>query len=277
MDFDFIFDLGPLRMFAAYRGHVEFINVPTNHPHAHPNHHELCLVLSGQGLFEHGDEVYPLKAGDIFFSELKEAHEISSMDSYDLVLCFFDLRFEQLSSGTICDQQSQRLQRFLKQHQLHTSTNHGLEHLISFIDSNQFSMNQKSALYRDVIQSFLLSCFDYLSHSVNHEVSGSIYIRSCKQRLLERMAYPIDVEDLANHVGCSSRHLNREMQKYHAMSVQQFAILHKIDHAKALLNMNFRIAEVADAVGMDPAQFSRSFKKAFGCTPREFQQGVNQS
>ena len=41
---------------------------------------------------------------------------IKKISDADLVLCFFDLRFEQLSSGTICDQQSQRLQRFLKQH-----------------------------------------------------------------------------------------------------------------------------------------------------------------
>jgi AraC-like DNA-binding protein len=75
----------------------------------------------------------------------------------------------------------------------------------------------------------------------------------------------------------SATHLNRKLKALLDQTPGQLIRSYRLKRAAEYLQQSdATIAEVAFRFGFaDPANFSRSFKKAFGCSPTDYQQQAN--
>ena len=65
--------------------YVSFERVTRNRIHRH-SFFEPCIVVSGEGEFEHGSKVFALREGDLFIANPGIYHEIRSLRTKDLPL-----------------------------------------------------------------------------------------------------------------------------------------------------------------------------------------------
>jgi signal transduction histidine kinase/DNA-binding response OmpR family regulator/streptogramin lyase len=86
-----------------------------------------------------------------------------------------------------------------------------------------------------------------------------------------------DVDQLINEVGMSRRVLYKKLSTLTNMTAADFVRSVRLKKAALLLeNGGFNVSEVAFAVGFnDPKYFTKSFKKQFGKSPREYQNDLN--
>ena len=89
-----------------------------------------------------------------------------------------------------------------------------------------------------------------------------------------RMAEIFREEDLAEALGLSVRQTSRVMQKIFGMSFRKKLLELRLHHAKGLLlTSDCPVEEIADIVGYtSPSGFHIAFRKAFGCTPRDYRE-----
>ena len=88
-----------------------------------------------------------------------------------------------------------------------------------------------------------------------------------------------DVDQLINEVGMSRRVLYKKLSSLTNMTAADFVRSVRLKKAALLLeNGGFNVSEVAFAVGFnDPKYFTKSFKKQFGKSPRDYQNSLSSS
>jgi len=86
---------------------------------------------------------------------------------------------------------------------------------------------------------------------------------------------PVEIEDIAGHVGLSRRQLERLFKRYVGSTPAQFYIELRVARAHALLNdTNLTVAEIAAATGfVASSQLSQRFRKRYGKSPRAYRRG----
>lgn len=87
-----------------------------------------------------------------------------------------------------------------------------------------------------------------------------------------------DVEQMITEVGMSKRVLYKKLSSLTNMTAADFVRTIRLKKAAMLLeNGSFNVSEVAFAVGFnDPKYFTKSFKKQFGKSPRDYQNTISQ-
>jgi AraC-like DNA-binding protein len=81
------------------------------------------------------------------------------------------------------------------------------------------------------------------------------------------------ITDIARHANTSPRNLQHLFQKHLEKSVLEFEREGRMSIAAGYLKMNFHISEIASLLGIgDISQFSRTFKKHYGISPKKYQQ-----
>lgn len=105
------------------------------------------------------------------------------------------------------------------------------------------------------------------NHPFNNEIL-QLY-----QKLTSPGGYRLKVEELAEHVGYSTRHLHTRFQQYFGMSPKQFIKMVKFNHALKYIyekDEASSLASIAEVVGYhDQSHFIRDFKAICGKTPKE--------
>jgi AraC family transcriptional regulator len=83
---------------------------------------------------------------------------------------------------------------------------------------------------------------------------------------------------LANLCGLSVRHLARSFHASHGLSLCDYIAKHRIDLAHRMLAAGSTVKEVAYATGFSaPTNFATAFRRATGCTPRQYRQQLRQN
>lgn len=102
--------------------------------------------------------------------------------------------------------------------------------------------------------------------------AGRAYVRHAAEFIAYNYPQPIDVEDIASHVGISRSHLYRVFMKYFNLSPTQYLTGFRINRARSLLeDSNLSIAAIANSVGFeDQLYFSKVFKKVTGVPPSTY-------
>ena len=98
-----------------------------------------------------------------------------------------------------------------------------------------------------------------------------------KQMVHDKL-YRSSVEDIAQWVGFSSRHLSNLFKKHLGLSPKKFLGLMRFNHALELINKNadLNLSEIAYDLGYhDQSHFVRDFKKACGKTPKELMGAID--
>lgn len=95
------------------------------------------------------------------------------------------------------------------------------------------------------------------------------------EHLAEIGAAP-SLQELATLCNLSVRQLTRGFRISRGCSIGEYVALKRLEHAKRMLARNASVKEVAFSLGfISPANFSTTFRRATGETPREFRDRAN--
>lgn len=113
----------------------------------------------------------------------------------------------------------------------------------NFLFKKYSGTNEKSQLYNDIV--------DFISWRV------------CEN---------IRVSEIADYFGYNEKYLSTFFHRMSGVSLKQFILQTKMDHAKAeLSDTNRSVSQIAYSIGFnDPHNFSNAFKKITGLTPTEY-------
>ncbi|MFJ1328912.1 helix-turn-helix transcriptional regulator [Capnocytophaga canimorsus] len=97
-------------------------------------------------------------------------------------------------------------------------------------------------------------------------------IRKAKEIIIENMAEPPSLPELAHQVGLNIKKLKEGFKQVYGDSVYAFLFDYKMDLARKMLESNeFNVNEVSLKVGYStPSHFIAAFKKKYGTTPKKY-------
>ncbi|MFD2158834.1 helix-turn-helix transcriptional regulator [Rubritalea tangerina] len=95
---------------------------------------------------------------------------------------------------------------------------------------------------------------------------------ACIAWLKERLDEPLNLNDLARHIGCAPHYLSRQFKKSTGLTLKQQHRALRIDHAATLLSEgDYNVTEAAMEVGYNSlSHFSKAFMEEKGCLPSDF-------
>jgi AraC-like DNA-binding protein len=240
-----------------------FTNQPSNRPHLHLDYMEICFVLHGQGLYNHGGKEYPLSQDTLFISHLGIIHEISSWETRNLEIFFVTLTdFSKESSHNpplaVCLNHCPQLRDY-----------------IPLIQRHSRSPSVGTGLAREGFAREALELLSLEKESLSTFSDNPGELLFITDYIEENIHLPLAVQTLAEQFSQSERTLRRQFSRVTGIGLKQYILQRKIERAANLLMMHWRVNEAARAVGMnDPAQFSRTFKALKGESPPELAEPV---
>jgi len=117
-----------------------------------------------------------------------------------------------------------------------------------------------------------------LAHKRNLGSARQRIVRKAMTYLHEHYMEPFSRQDVADYVGVSKSYLSRCFHEETGLSPTTYLNRYRVRHAKALLDEDKSITEVALAVGFSSAaHFSRIFRRETGMTPSDYRQGRSSS
>jgi len=257
---------------------VRFDRKPRNRLHLH-THFEPCLVVSGRGNFLHGGMNHRLRKGTLFVADPHVDHEITSLRTRDLDLLFLSFAVaEGKGSGATSAEETAR--GFLRSHSIACQAP---ELLSLFLAARQFgeasSPQLRRTLFPRLIAELILGIMQALQASAVGErkagpTEGRDVVSLVTETIDASIGESLNVPEIARRCGLSERHLRRLYHQRTGRSVAAEILNRRMDKAARLLSRpEYSLTEIAEAVGIpDPSQFSRSFKKVHGITPKRFRQ-----
>ena len=100
---------------------------------------------------------------------------------------------------------------------------------------------------------------------------GDVTVRRVATMLLDRLADPPSLAEIAAEVGVSREHLIRRFASAHGMPPMAWALQRRVARARTLLRAGTPPAEVAASLGFaDQAHLTRAFRNAMGTTPGRY-------
>lgn len=102
-------------------------------------------------------------------------------------------------------------------------------------------------------------------------------IRRAKEIIIDRMAEPPSLQELANEIGLNIKKLKEGFKQIYGDTVFSFLFDYKMEHSRRLLETNqYNVNEVGIKVGYSTAShFIAAFKKKFGTTPKKYVMSLN--
>lgn len=261
--------LGANRIEIETGGYVWFDVQLTNSPHKH-DYYEICLVLSGAGVYHHGGKSYPLKKNDVFVADPGVTHEITSYETKDLHLYFVTLTLTRLNEATE-GPADQLIQGFQKEHAIVKQAPETIENYVDLIEKQRQGFRAYAA--REALKLFALEMLAVLAPTeTKEEQTQPDEILQAIDYIGRHIQRRITVDEIAREIGVSSRTLRRKFKEQSQTTVAQEINHRRMRWAAHQLLMGFSVAEVSEIVGItDPAQFTRAFTRAHGMTPKKFQ------
>ena len=102
--------------------------------------------------------------------------------------------------------------------------------------------------------------------------SENLYVEKCKDYISENLRRDMKVADIAGELGISRTYLSRQFSETEGMTVQQYIMKERCDHAANLLKYSdYPIAVIAEYFCFSSqSHFGSCFKKLYGMTPNEY-------
>ncbi len=96
-------------------------------------------------------------------------------------------------------------------------------------------------------------------------------IKKAKEIIIDRMAEPPSLNELANEIGLSLKKLKDGFKQIYGETVFNFLLDYKLDYSrKLLLTKKYNVAEISNLIGYSTSShYIAAFKKKFGTTPKK--------
>ena len=104
-----------------------------------------------------------------------------------------------------------------------------------------------------------------------------IKIKLAKDIVLERMANPPTIDDLASEIGLSTSKLKEGFKKIYGNTIYSYLLDYKMEEARRMLeSKKSNINEIGHNLGYSTAShFITAFKKKYGTTPKKYLMSVS--
>jgi AraC-like DNA-binding protein len=246
-----------------------------NYWHSH-SFHEVCLAYAGSGRFNSGTTQYEVGAGDVFLARPGDVHEIESSRSDPLGIAFWGFTFRALSgsSGTGWWSGLTRADGPVV-----SSEAGGLPAVVAALAAEAAAPRSGyseslaafgAALVLDTARAFARD--EDLSVAPIVRDHGPVVVDAMQRLLLDNLARPITVREVAAAVHLSERHAERLFGQVTGASMMSTLRRLRLElAAQLLLDPSVTVTEVARSCGYsDVRPFSTAFRRHYGRTPGEY-------
>lgn len=251
-----------------------FDRQPTNGRHRH-NYFEVCLVLSGQGKFIHGDRTIALAEGDVFLAEPDVEHEIASRETRDLELVYFSYEIITGRAALGTRDEDRLLAAFLGARRLWAPGGALLARYAAWLPAERGAAGFGLGATRSQ-ECLLLDLIGILVEPsavpfAPAQAGGPAILQRALDYINGHLEDRLTPAGLAEAAGISPRQLRRLFREHAGGTVVGEINRRKMNAAANQLLMRIPVTEVAYRYGMEhPSHFTRTFKQVIGVPPREF-------
>jgi len=254
-------------------GYIKFDQALTNFSHSH-NYYEICIVISGQGTFKHGDDTYNLKEGMLFLANKNIVHEIASFETKDLYIIFFNFNFTQLKDPNDSNEEK-IINKFLENHIIILEDVYELFYYFPLLNRSQNNHQEFNYIRNMLLKTLILEYITRLTYPGTITSSGKLINNSitlqAESYIDNNLNQKLSVNEIASYCHVSERNLRRLIKKHYNYTVTQLIRQKKMNKAQCMLNMGFTICKTSEECGYDDlSYFNRVFKKYYGLSPRDF-------
>lgn len=245
-----------------------------NYWHSH-SFHEVCLAYSGEGRFNVGSSEYAVGPGTLFLARPTDTHEIESSRSDPLGIAFWGFTFRPVSTALSSAGWWSGLTR--SDGPVVSTRTGGLPSTIARLAAEAAAPQSGyqatlaalgSALVIDTARAFALD--DDLSVQATRSNSRErVLVEAMQRLLLDNLARPITVREVAAAVHLSERHAERLFRSVTGASLISTLRRLRLElAAQLLLDPSNTVTQVAHAAGYsDVRPFSTAFRRHYGTTP----------
>ena len=216
-------------------------------PHAR-EHYLIHFCISGRGTLEDKYGSHEIVAGEMFIIRPSEitVYRADENDPWEYVWLAF--------TGS-------RALLFTTEKSVYKAPDGVVEKLAELVEERSYTPDA----YLAIIHALIDACF-------SGEVERDDIVSSIKQYIQHNYMEPLSVSGLADVFSFERSYLFRIFKERYGVGIKEYITHVRMERAKAYLADGKRVADCAAMVGYtDEFNFSRSFKKQFGISPREWQ------
>lgn len=243
---------------------------PLHHfgPAVRPNY-LLHVVLRGKGVYQCGNDRFPLNPGDGFLilPNVQTYYQADEADPWT----YLWIGFDGVRSADYLLQLGLGPDRLT----FHTPDADALQQIVfEMLKHNTASIENDFAL-----QGLLCQFFSCLSRSLSLPLSAAtkserenLYVQRAVEFVQYNYANHITVSDIAKYVSINRSYLFTLFQRVLGVSPQEFLATFRLTRAKEQLTLtDATVANISASVGYrDPLVFSKAFKQMTGLTPMQY-------
>lgn len=226
-------------------------------------------VLSGQGTFKNNDSTFRLTKGQGFLI-CPGSLTVYQADSEDpWTYCWFSF------NGLKAESYLENLQLSRQSPIFNYDSDSFLEDCIMNMISAKNMMSGRNFYIQSKMYMFFYKLAEHLNTPVftaPRKGIGELYVNKAVDFIKSNYAENITIQELADYIGISRKHLFRLFKEYLHISPQNYLIGYRINKAcELLVNPALSIHDISQSVGYtDQLLFSKVFKRIKAVSPRDY-------
>jgi len=253
----------------------------SNKPHQH-SFFEVCYVLNGEGTYVDSGETFSLSSHTLFLSKPNRIHQIISDLGLDILFIGFELKKEESDSKSqllFSNLQNTRRTLISRAEQLP---------IVNVWTALLMLVNEPQPLFDDSILPLCSAVFNGIERVFNDDLEeqhgkqkngiASAIVYQAKLFIRDNLFQPLKLDDVADHLHISGRHLSRLFVSELGQSFSSYVRKEKVRAAGNLLtSTDLPIKEISEQTGFDTVHyFTNVFSAEMGMPPARFRKKFNQ-
>ncbi|MFC5446969.1 helix-turn-helix domain-containing protein [Paenibacillus aestuarii] len=254
-------------------GHQEF--------HKHHDLYEIYFFLSGDVHYFIEKQVYPLQYGDLLIMHSNELHRPnfqSKKQRYENVVIHFNPKLAEAFSSPQFDLLACFNNRVMGEQNRMRLTPQQIDDIMKLYERMEIHHSQAKAgsevLYVATFIELLVFINRLFQNQGNHKEQGMLpdKLASLLTYIDENLEQDLTLDVLEQVVFMNRSYLCRLFKKHTGSTIHEHILFKRIAKAKQLLREGCTVTDACQLVGFnDYSNFIRTFKKAVGLPPRQYQ------